>query len=451
MSTKTEAPDLLHGNLFKQIIVFALPLAISSILQQLFNSIDVAVVGKFATSRDQAAVGCNGALINLFLNLFIGVSVGANVVIANYIGQEKYDKVKDAVHTAIFIALISGVLLIVVGFILARPVLTLMGTPEDTLDLGVLYFRIYFVGMPAIMIYNFGAAILRSTGDTKRPMYCLILAGVINAVLNMILVIVFHMGVEGVGIATVFSNIVSASIILYILCHHKDEMIHLNLSKIKMTRPELKKMLQIGIPSGIQGMIFSLSNVFVQSAINGFGSDAVAGSAIGLYCELFMYFTVTAFNQAVITFISQNFGAKNYDRCKKIYYVGMACSMGITFVMSMCFVFGRGIFASLYTSDPNVAYYAGLRILYIDTLYVILSSYEISSSALRALGYSMTPAVFMIVGICGVRLTWIYTVFQKVKSFEVLLSVYPISWAITGIVVVTTYIIISRRVYSRQD
>ena len=446
---KTHNIDMLNGSLLKKILIFSLPLAASSILQQLFNSIDVAVVGKFATSQDQAAVGCSSALINLIINLFVGVSVGANVVIANFIGQKEYKKVKDAVHTSIIIALISGIFLMVLGILIARPVLSLMGTPDDTIDLAVLYLRIYFIGMPFIMLYNFGSAILRSIGDTKRPMFSLIIAGVINAALNMLFVIVFKMGVAGVGIATVISNVVSSSIIIYLLLH-EDEPVRLSPGELKITKPELMKMLRIGIPSGLQGMVFSFANVYIQSAINGFGSDAVAGSSIALNFEYFSYFMVSAFDQAVVTFVSQNYGAGKIDRCKKTFYVAMACSVAITFVMTMAFSQGRYLFVSLFTSNPEVAEYAAIRMQRVLTIYIILNSYEISGSALRGLGYSMTPALLTVFGTCVLRLAWIYTVFAKVHTYEMLLNVYPVSWVITGTMVVIAYFKISRKVYGRN-
>ncbi len=439
--------DMLNGSLFKKILIFALPLALSSILQQLFNCVDLAVVGQYATSQDQAAVGCNSSLINLLINLFVGISIGTNVVIAKYLGQKQKDKVKDAVHTSIVVALISGLVLLFLGLIIARPILTIMKTPKDTLDLAILYLRIYFVGMPFVMLYNFGAAILRSIGDTKRPLYCLIIAGILNAVLNLILVIVFHMGVAGVAIATVVANGVSAFMVIYML-FHEDEPIRLSFKGLTIVKPELVRILKIGIPAGIQGMVFSFTNVFIQSALNGFGSDAVAGSAVALNYEYITYFVINAFNQAAVTFISQNYGAEKYKRCKQTYWLCMISSVLITGLMCLVFVSNAHFFASLFTSKEEVIRYAVIRMGQILTLNFIANSYEISGSALRGLGYSMTPAMLTIVGICAFRLFWIYRIFNQNKSFELLLNVYPISWVITGVAVLTAYFLISRRQYN---
>ena len=294
--------DMLHGSLLNKILLFSLPLAASSILQQLFNSVDVAVVGRFASDQALAAVGSNSSVISLMINLFVGISVGANVVIANYIGQKDERGIKNAIHTVSVIALTSGCLLLVVGLLIARPILEAMDTPDDVIDLAVLYLRIYFLGMPFFMIYNFGASILRSMGDTKRPLYCLV-AGIINTVLNLLLVIVFKMSVAGVAIGTVVANMFSAGVIIYILRHEQGPF-KLNFKHLRINRPELRKVLQIGVPAGIQGMVFSIANIFIQAAVNRFGSAAIAGSAAALTYEYYCYFVVSAFSQAAVTFIS---------------------------------------------------------------------------------------------------------------------------------------------------
>ena len=318
-SSRADSPiriDMLNGGLFRKILMFALPLMASGILQQSFNSIDVAVVGRFASSQALAAVGSNGMIISIMVNLFLGISVGANVVISNYIGQRNEQGIRKAVRTVSFIALWSGLLLLVLGVSLARPILELMNTPHDVIDLATLYLRIYFLGMPFMMIYNFGAAILRSMGDTKRPFYSLIAAGIINTGLNLVLVIGFEMSVAGVAIATVASNIVSASIIVFLLLREK-EPFRLEWKKITVERNEFRHMLRIGVPAGVQGMVFSFANIFVQSSINGFGSDAVAGSAAAINYEYYCFFVISAFAQAAVAFVSQNYGAGQIDRCKK--------------------------------------------------------------------------------------------------------------------------------------
>lgn len=440
--------DMLHGSMADKILIFALPLAASSILQQLFNAVDVAVVGRFASSQAQAAVGSNGPLINLLLNLFIGISVGANVVIANYIGRGEQKRIRNAVHTAMLVASISGIFLLFLGIFVARPLLTLMNTPEDVIEYAVVYLRIYFLGMPFIMIYNFGAAILRSMGDTKRPLYCLILSGVVNAALNLLLVIRFHMDAAGVGIATVAANIINAVLVLYFLLHEQ-EPFRLEPGKLKIHKQEFFYMLRIGIPAGLQSMVFSFANVCIQSVLNGYGSDAVAGSAVALNFEYFSYFVVSAFNQATVTFTSQNYGAGQYDRCRKVYRLAMAMSVLASGALSLSFLGGRGFFISLFTDTPAVAEYAAQRMLRLMAWYFILNSYEISGSALRGLGYSMTPAVITVFGTCVLRLVWAFTVCKRFTGFGMLMNVYPLSWIVTGIAMVAAYLVIRQKVLKR--
>lgn len=440
--------DMLHGSLADKLFLFALPLALSSILQQLFNAVDVAVVGRFANSQAQAAVGSNGPVINLLLNLFIGISVGANVVIANYIGRGGEKRIKSAVHTAMLVAGISGIFLLFLGLLVARPILTLMNTPEDVLELAVEYLRIYFLGMPFIMIYNFGAAILRSMGDTKRPLYCLVLSGVVNAALNLLFVIRFHLDAAGVGIATVVANIINAVLVLYFLLREQ-EPFRLEPRKLKIYKTELLYMLRIGIPAGLQSMVFSFANVCIQSVLNGYGSNAVAGSAVALNFEYFSYFVVSAFNQATVTFTSQNYGAGQYDRCKRVYRMAMLMSVLVSGVLSLSFLLGRGFFISLFTDTPEVAEYAAIRMTRLMTFYFVLNSYEISGSALRGMGYSMTPAVITVFGTCVLRLAWVFTVCKRFTGFEMLMNVYPLSWVVTGIAMVAAYLFIQRKALGR--
>ena len=447
---KKAGMDMTQGTIWNKILLFALPLAASSMLQQLFNSVDTAVVGRFASSEALAAVGSNGSLISLMINLFIGISLGANVVIAKYIGQKSEENVQAAVHTAIVVALISGVFVMIFGQLIAKPVLTLMGTPDDVIDLAVQYLRIYLLGMPFIMLYDFGSSILRSIGDSKRPLYSLIAAGIINTGLNLLLVIVFQMSVAGVAIATVISNLTSASIVMYILMH-ETSVIRIDRKQLKIVPKELKKILVIGIPAGLQGMMFSIANVCIQSAINSFGSDAIAGSAAALNYEFFAYFVVNAFAQATVTFTSQNFGAKKYDRCKKIYRITMTLAVAVTIIMCGCFLLWKGFFIGIFTSEPKVAHYASVRMMRLLSFYFLIPTYEIAGSTLRGMGYSMTPAVITVFGTCVFRLAWIYTVCRKFKGFEVLMNVYPVSWVITGSLVLLSYYVIRRKVFNNNN
>lgn len=444
---KNKRIDMLQGSLLDKLLLFAIPLAASSILQQLFNSVDVAVVGRFASSQAQAAVGCNGSVINLILNLFVGISVGANVVIARYIGENKKGRIKNAVHTSMLVAIVSGVFLLIVGILISRNILEWMNTPEDVIEHAVLYLRIYFLGVPFIMVYNFGSAILRSVGDTKRPLYCLALAGVINAVLNMILVIVFHFGVAGVGIATVVSNIISSSIVVYLLVHEQG-LIKLNLKELRVSMHELKAILRMGVPAGLQSVVFSIANVFIQTSLNGYGSDAVAGSAVALNYECCSYFIVSAFAQTAVTFTSQNFGAKKYDRCKKIFMYSIIMSIVISWGISLSIIFGRSFFISLFTSEAEVGRYASIRMIHLMGCYFLVSLYEVAGGALRGMGYSMTPTLITIFGTCVLRLIWIATVCKWYTGFETLMNVYPVSWMITGAVVMVCYFIIRKKGFS---
>ena len=441
--------DMTSGALWNKILLFALPLAASSILQQLFNSVDTAVVGRFASSQALAAVGSNSSLISLMINLFIGISLGSNVVIARYIGEKSEKNIHAAIHTAILVAIISGFFVMIAGQFIAKPVLLLMGTPEDVIDLAVLYLRIYLLGMPFIMLYDFGSSILRSTGDSRRPLYCLIVAGVINTLLNLVLVIVFRLGVSGVAIATVISNIVSSSMVIYILTH-ESEPIKLELRQLKISVKELKKILVIGIPAGLQGMMFSIANVCIQSTINSFGSSAVAGSAAALNYEFFAYFLVNAFAQAAVTFTSQNYGAKDLERCKRAFRISLVTGMALTLVMSFIFVGATDFFAGIYTNDPVAIKYAIIRMKHVTLLECLTGVYEISGGALRGMGHSLLPALLTVIGSCGFRVVWLYTVFKVVPTFTMLMNVYPVTWVITGAMVMTSYLIIRKRIEAGQ-
>ncbi len=443
---KANSMDMIHGSLWNKILLFALPLAASSILQQLFNSVDTAVVGRFASSQALAAVGSNSSLISLMINLFLGVSLGSNVVIAHYIGQGSEKNIKTAVHTAVLVAALCGFFVLLFGQVIARPVLLLMGTPEDVINLAVLYLRIYLLGMPCIMLYDFGASILRSTGDSKRPLYALIAAGIINTILNLILVIGFGMGVSGVAIATVISNMVSSGIVLYILLHEQDP-IRVELKQLSIVPKELKKILVIGIPAGLQGMMFSIANVCIQSAINSFGSNAIAGSAAALNFEFFAYFIVNAFAQTTVTFTSQNYGAGEVGRCKKIFRLNMVFSLIFCGMLSAVFVLGRGFFLRLYTTDEAVLVFATQRLLIATTLELLTSTYEISAGAMRGLGHSLLPAIITCVGSCLLRLVWIATACRMVHDFRVLMIIYPISWIITGTAMLTAYFCIRKKCF----
>ena len=435
---------MLNGPLAGPIILFALPLALSSMLQQLFNAADTAVVGRFASSQAMAAVGSNSSVINLVVALFVGLSVGTNVVIASLIGRGRKDEIPTAVHTAVVVALISGVLLLFVGIGIARPMLTLMNTPEDVLDLAVLYLRIYFLGMPFIMLYNFGAAILRSKGDSTRPVYALICGGVLNVLLNLLLVIVFHLHVIGVASATVTSNVVSSFLVMWFLLHEEDEF-RLNPKNLQIHRGYLMQMIRIGLPAGLQGVVFSLSNTVIQSGVNSFGSSASAGSAAALNFEIIAYYIVNSFNQATVTFTSQNYAAGKYDRVKKVFRLAILFTVIGAGTLDFLFIAGRHFTLSLFTTDPEVFKYAVIRFTHILAFQWMVSSYEISGSAMRGMGYSMTPTVITIFGTCVFRIFWVLTLFPRHRDFGFLLYVYPASWLITGSLVLFAYFLVCRK------
>lgn len=429
---------MLQGGIAGKLILFALPLAFSSILQQLFNSADVAVVGRFAGDRALAAVGSCVALVGIFVNLIVGLSVGPNAVLANLIGQNRREKISSVLHTCMTFGLILGLVLTLIGMISARMVLELSGTPKSVMREALLYIRIYFGSIPFMMIYNFGSATLRSYGDTRRPMYYLILSGTVNVILNLFLVICFHLGVEGVAIATLISNVLSAALVLVHLYRKEDEF-RFRFVHMKIEKEVLKKVLVIGIPAGIQGAIFSISNVFIQSGINTFGENAIAGSSLALNFEYFTYDIAAAFAQAAVTFTSQNFGAGNLKRCKKIFWECMAFGIGFTEILCVVFMIWDDFFVSIYTTSGAVAVYGLIRMHRVCSLEGLTATYEVESAALRGMGKSLEPSVVTVLGTVVFRLIWLVTIFKMVPTYEMLMNVYVASWIFTGGVLFAVY------------
>ncbi len=437
---------MLNGTLADKMVKFALPLAASSVLQQLFNAADLAVVGRFASSQAMAAVGSNSSVISLILNLFIGLSVGANVLVANLIGKGQKEKINEAVHSIITIGFISGVIMIALGTLVAPRILTLMGAPEEVMSLATLYLRIYFWAMPALMVYNFGSSILRSKGDSKRPLLAMSTAGVINVVLNLIFVIGFKLHVIGVALATVISNMISAGVILWILMH-EEESFRLSLHHLGINMDNLTAILKVGLPAGLQGIIFSLSNIVIQSSINSFGADAIAGSTAAQNFEFMVYCVVNAFSQTAVTFTSQNFSAGKYDRCRKVFTLSMAIGLCAGAIVGAVFALSRNTVIRLFTTDPAVIQFAVTRMLVVCLLDWMTGLYEISGGCLRGMGRSMTPAMLTVVGSCGVRLLWVWTVVAAFHEFHILLMVYPVSWLITGGMVLFAYFTARKRLF----
>lgn len=439
---------MLHGPLWGKIFMFTVPLIASGILQQSFNAVDVAMVGRYSTSQAIAAVGSNGPIISILVNLFLGIAVGANVVIANYLGQRDHNAVKRSISTVAVIAILSGLLLLGLGVCLARPILEAMSAPPDVIDLATTYLRIYFCGMPFAMVYNFGSAIMRSVGDTKLPFYSLLVATVCNFVLDWVFVAVCDFGVDGVAWATVISNGVNAAIIVYFLTR-EPEPVTLHLGRWTLHGSDFRKMLQIGIPAGLQGMVFSISNIFIQSAINKFGSDAIAGSAAALTYEVYCYYIIAGFCAATIAFTGQNYGAGNLDRCRKVVRICMTYSVALCGLANVLITWQGTACLGVFTTDPEVVRYGLMRFHTVLIVQCLASSYEVSGSYMRALGYSMTPMILTIFGTCVLRLLWIYTYAAKHPSFETLMGIYPITWVITGIMVITAALIVQRKAFKK--
>ena len=430
--------DMLHGAIWPKVLQFALPLAATSILQQLFNSADIAVLGRFAGKHAMAAVGSTAPIVGLLVNLFVGISVGANVIISNYTGQNNEKKVSEATHTSVILALICGFLVAGIGQIIAGPMVNLLGTPAEISSMAVKYLRIYFGGIPFVMLYNFESAIYRSQGNTGTPLLCLSISGIINVVLNLVFVLGLHMDVDGVATATVVANMVSSLLLLFLLTRQKGA-IRIRRSEFRMNRCLLQRILRIGIPSGIQGMVFSISNLVVQSAINSLGSDVVAGSAAAFNLEIIGYYILNSFGQAAVTFIGQNYGAGNLKRCRSVTKQVMLLDEIFTVVVAaLLIIFGHQLLA-IFNTDLQVIRYGYIRMYTLLSAEVINVVIEVLSGTMRGYGTSMIPAAVTFVGICGTRILWVYTVFRAVPSWNCLMAVYPISWLVTMIVMIFAY------------
>lgn len=442
------ASDMTSGPLAKRLLFFALPIAASSILQQLFNSADVAVAGRFAAPGAIAAVGSNSVIVGLFVNLFVGLSVGANVVVSQYIGQKRGHEATAAVHTAVTFSVICGLVMMCIALALSRFMLELIDTPEDVLERAVAYLRIYCLGIPFIVPYNFCAAALRAMGDAKRPMYCLIVSGLLNIVLNLFFVIVCGLDVAGVAIATVISNVVSTTMVVVILCREKGD-VRLELRRLRIEKEPLRHILYIGMPAAVSSVVFSISNICLQSAINGFGSAAVGGMTAAINFENFCYFVVNAFAQSAVTFTGHNYGAGEYGRCRKIMRLCMVEGMLGTEALSLIFVLFSSTLIRIFTVVPEEIEYAMIRVDYILPFMFLECTYEITGSSLRGMGRSTMPALFTVIGTVVFRLIWVYLLFPGTENLVMLLIVYPISWALTGGLTLVYYFVVRRKVLPR--
>ncbi len=448
MISAAKSSDMTEGPFLKKILLFALPLAASSVLQLLFNAADVVVVGRFAGSAALAAVGSNGSLINLLVNLFVGLSVGSNVVAARAFGARDAKAVSKTVHTSILISFIGGVILAVVGVLCARTLLEWMSSPADVIDLAALYLRIYFVGMPVMMIYNFGSALLRAIGDTRRPLICLAISGLLNIVLNLVFVINFHMSVAGVALATVISQALSAVMVLIILIREEGPL-HLDLRELRIWPDVLRQILQIGVPAGIQGTLFSFSNVIIQSGINSFGSTVVAGSSAASNIESFIYVSMNSCHQACVTFTSQNVGARREENISRVLRCSMASVIGIGLVLGIGATLAGAPLLSIYSTDAAVIAAGLRRMRVICSAYALCGIMDVWVGSLRGMGYSILPMLVSLIGSCLFRILYIATVFAAFHSEPVLYLCYPISWLLTLTAHAVCYAVV-RRIRARR-
>ena len=439
LNDKKNKIDMLDGSLADKILKVALPLAAISILQQFFNAADVAVVGRFASKDAIAAVGANTSIINMFITLFTGLATGGNVAIATLIGKKRKDELSDAIQTVYTLSLISGLIIIVLGEIFARSLLELIDTPANIIDSALLYLRIYMIAMAFGIVYNFMSAVLRSKGDTKRPMYCLIASGLINVLLNLLFVIVFKMDVAGVALATLIANIFCAAATVLILMREESPM-KLELFKFMFVKKPLFYTLRIGLPAGIQGLLFSVSNVLIQSGINSFGSDCIAGNTAALNFEFISFFVINAFAQTTTTFVSQNYGAGKKDRCRKATGICLIMGVSMCLVVSLCFFIWADMWLRLFTTEAGVLAFALVRMRYVALMEPITGLYEVPASALRGYGIAMPPTVITVIGSCVLRVIWMYTIFRMFNSYGALIIVYPVSWVLISIVMGIYYL-----------
>lgn len=443
--------DMCSGSLAGKLLMFSLPLMLSSMLQLLFNAADIVVVGRFVGKEALAAVGSNTALINLLINLFAGLSIGANVVIARDLGAgRKQEDVSRDIHTTIMLALCSGVVMMVFGVVMAHQLLIWMSSPVDVIDLATVYMRIYSLGMPANMLYNFGAAVLRAQGDTQRPLYFLTAAGIINVVLNLVLVIVCGMGVAGVGIATITAQYVSAGCVLGCLMREKGAL-HLELKKLKMEWTVVKRIMEVGLPAGFQGILFALSNVVIQSSLNAFNDPVlVAGSAASANVESFVYMGMNTFHQAAITFVGQNYGA---GQCKRVDRIALEC-MGFSALTgiilgNVSYYFGETLLSIYAPGEPAVVAEGMIRMLYICVPYFICGLMDTMVGVLRGIGYSVFPMMASLVGVCGLRLVWVAWIFPLHQVPASLYFSYPVTWIVTGLFHTIFFLLIRKRAYAK--
>lgn len=441
MNTKTEKIDMLNGPLAKKIFLFTLPIALSSMLQQLFNAADTSIVGYFDGANALAGVGTNGEIIALIVTLSSGLSIGVNILIAQHIGQKKTESIPEIIKTAILLAVFIGILGLFIGECITMPLLRLIRTPDDVITQAAIYLRIYLIGYPFLLLYDFASAVLRARGDSRYPFLVLTFSGLVNVVLNIFFVIILRTGVAGVAIATVLSTLLSAILVLKKLWKG-DPVFHLSVLPFHINASYAGQILKTGIPSAIQGAVFCFANIFVQASVNRFGAVAIAGSTIAMNFEYFSYYIITAFGQTATTFVSQNYAAGQMKRCRHILWLCIAFSMLASLVTIEPVILFRNTFCGLFSSEQTVIANAGIRIMCILLYEPICNLYEIPAGVLRGCGHASIPAIMTILGTCLFRITWICTVFEQKKRLEVLYAAFPISWVLTIILIVGSYLII---------
>ncbi len=451
MTDKKYEIDMCNGAILPKLLKFSLPLMLSSVLQLLFNAADIIVVGNFAGENSLAAVGSTTALVNLVTNLFLGLSTSANVLSAHFMGADEPEKVSRTVHTSLMLSLLSGLMLTIIGECMAEQMLIWMQTPLEVLDLSSLYLRIYFGGMVAMMIYNFGSSLLRSKGDTRRPLYYLMLSGIINVLLNLLFVIVFKMDVAGVALATVISQCVSAGLILRCLYRETDAF-QFRPKDLRIDRKIAGKIFRIGIPAGFQGVVFSLSNVVIQSSINGFGPIVMAGSAAAASIEGFVWVSMNSFSQGAISFMSQNIGGGKYSRINRVAVIACACAAVTGLVLgNLAHLFGEPLL-KIYDPRPEILAPGMTRLRLVCGFYFSCGIMDCITGAIRGMGYAVAPTIVSLLGACGLRIVWIFTIFQIPEyhtEFMLFLS-YPLSWAITFLVHLVCFFFM-RRKFPKED
>jgi putative MATE family efflux protein len=442
--------NMSEGKLTPKLLAFAVPLMLSSVLQQTFNAVDLVIMGHFAGGNALAAVGSTGALAALIVNVLLGIGTGASVLAARYYGARDIDSLQQMVQTAMLVALIGGAVVGALGAVFSKPLLRMMGSPEEVLPLAALYLKIYFMGMPVMMLYNFSSAVLRAVGDTKRPLYFLILAGILHVILSLLFVIVLNLGVGGVAAGTVLSQVLSAFLTLRCLTS-ADGIYRLDIRHMRFSKEQFAKLLRIGLPAGIQGSFFSISNVIIQSTINSFGSVVMAGNSASANIEGFLYCAQDAFSQAAMASVSQNMGARKYDRTKKVVGICTILEFSVSVALCLFSITFRRQLVGVYTSDPAAIEAGAVRLLINGAVYFTNGLMNMAAGAIRGHGYSLMPMFVTLLGVCAFRIVWIYTVFAATPTLTVLYMSYPISWSMTSIAHYICYFTVRGKAFAKNE